>query len=328
MRRLVKFLIPLGVLVVVGLTAVAVAPTPPRVTCDRVASPDGPGSVDRLVRTMRSGQVACLREGRYVSGSELTLDQPGITLRSFPGERASVRARLVISAPRVTLESLVLDGTKGTHSLPSPTINAPDVVVRDNDITNRTGICVHPSEHRGTRPDRFVVERNRIHHCGRRPPTNHDHGIYAAAGRGGLVRHNVVYGNADRGIQLYPEARGTRVERNTLDGNGEGLHFGGESADNIADGNVITNSRVRWNLSSFELSGRGNAARSTCLSADRERPAYVARGGIEPDLEQDVALGPYTVADPLYADPSAGAFQLKPGSPCQGQGAPPEVGKP
>src|SRR5438094_925267 len=83
-----------------------------------------------------------------------------------------------------------------------------------------TGICLSATSFRGISPDLLAIEGNRIHNCGRLPPKNHDHGIYLTAGLGAVIADNVVYDNADRGIQLYPSVLGARIYANTVDGNG------------------------------------------------------------------------------------------------------------
>ena len=74
-----------------------------------------------------------------------------------------------------------------------------------------------------------MIEHNRIHDCGVLPATNLDHGIYVAEADHTVIRRNLIYDNADRGVQLYPDADGTVVTGNVIDGNGEGVIFGGDS---------------------------------------------------------------------------------------------------
>src|SRR5207245_8215668 len=90
-----------------------------------------------------------------------------------------------------------------------------------------------------------LIQRNRIHDCGRIPSSNHDHGIYLAYSDNTKVLDNVIFDNADRGVQLYPDAQGTLIKGNVIDGNGEGVIFSGAggsaSNDNVVEHNVITN---------------------------------------------------------------------------------------
>jgi parallel beta-helix repeat protein len=252
-----------------------------------------------------------------------------MTITSVPGERATWRGRIIVRASGVTLDRLTLDGTgPGRSSLPSPTINGSDFTLRESDVTNRNGICVHPRPYGGLTPDRFTIERNRIHNCGRRPRTNHDHGVYVGGGTG-VIRWNVVFDNADRGIQLYPAARGVRVSGNTIVGNGEGVIFAAAAARNVVTNNLITDSRKRWNVEYFDLRGRGNEVLSNCVRAGAPNPYYRSRGGIAPDIERYLRLEGNVEAEVQYADRAHGDFRpASISSSCQGMGAPGDVAAP
>ena len=169
------------------------------------------------------------------------------------------------------MRDLNLNG-RNLHDALGPLIYADHAVLRDNEITNRhTGICVHVTRTTGSAPPRgVVITGNRIHDCGRLPATNQDHGIYVAEARNTVIRGNWIYDNADRGVQLYPDADGTVVTGNVIDGNGEGVIFGGSpqssSDDNLVEHNAITNSTVRYNVEASwgGAAGHGNVARNNC----------------------------------------------------------------
>jgi parallel beta-helix repeat protein len=134
-----------------------------------------------------------------------------------------------------------------------------------------------------------VIHGNRIHGCGALPPTNHQHGIYAEATTGASITDNRIYDNADRGIQLYPDAQRATIARNVITGNGEGILFGGgadgASSGNVVEHNVIAASRVRWNVESSYGAGlpvgTGNVVRDNCLSASNGNPLYNPNGGVD-----------------------------------------------
>ena len=69
-------------------------------------------------------------------------------------------------------------------------------------------------------PRNVLITGNRIHDCGRLPATNHDHGIYISNAVGTVVRSNWIYSNADRGVQLYPNADDSIVTRNVISATG------------------------------------------------------------------------------------------------------------
>ena len=314
-----------------GLTvAAATVPAPSSASaaeCDRVASP-GPGAAQRLIESVAPGEVGCLREGRYSENVTIrrggSSDSSRVTIRSYPGERAELFGRLAVndSANFVTVEGLKLNGAAAPACvsgascsiLPSPTVNGDDVIFQDNEVTNdHTAICFTLGS--GSQlAKRVIIRRNRVHDCGRmNPVTNHDHGIYLSAAEDVQILDNAIYDNADRGIQLYPAADRTIVRGNVIDGNGQGVIFSGDggdtSDDNIVENNVISNSRIRYNVESWfpQGSGTGNVARNNCL--------FNGRQGNVGEQDGFVAIR-NLIVDPLYTDRAGKDFRLKAGSPC------------
>jgi parallel beta-helix repeat protein len=313
--------------------------------CDRVASPSGSkhGSGSwrdpvrgphKLLKLLRSGETGCLRGGTYHE-REATVKAERIVLRSAPGERATWRGRIVLRGRGDRLLDLDLDGSTGPRcssgtcgALPSPTVNAADVVIARNDITSPgAGICVHPRSWGDQRPDDFRIANNRIHDCGRMPPTEHDHGIYVANGYNGEIVGNAIFDNADRGIQLYPDAKYTTVVHNTVDANGSGIVFSQRSAGNRVYDNVFTNAVVRWNAESYRLSGFGNRFERNCVRAGNSDPQYNQNGGVSLSwrvTEDDNVQA----ADPVYGARGSGDLRVLPTSACAGKGAPSWVAAP
>jgi parallel beta-helix repeat protein len=294
--------------------------------CDRTLSPHGHVTIPMAVHARRRVGTLCLRGGVYRTRRDVWLRRHGMTIMSVPGERATWHGRVIVRARNVTLARLTLDGTgRGSASLPSPTISGSGFTLRDSDVTNHNGICVHPLEYKRLTPLHFTIERNRIHNCGRRPRTNHDHGVYVASGTG-VIRDNLIFDNADRGVQLYPQARGVRVYKNTIDGNGEGIIFADAAARNVASNNLITNSRARWNVEYFQLHGRGNEVLSNCVQADSKDDYYRQRGGIVPGIERFLKLRGNAKATVQYRNRAHGDFRTKSRSSfCSGMGAPDDV---
>lgn len=288
--------------------------------CDRLASP-GKRAVQRLVDSLRPGQVGCLRQGTY-RGS-VTIRRSGtpgrpITLQPRPGARARLVGPLTVTrrSAHVVVRRLYLDGGERPGT-PSPIVNGRHILFLENDVTNgHTEICFalgNPGF--GVARD-VTIQRNRIHECGRLPATNFDQGIYVALARGTRIVGNWIYENADQGIQLYPDARDTYVAGNVIDGNGEGIIFGGAARvaarDNLVRGNVISNSRVRNNVEwHFDGPvGQGNVLRRNCIGGGVRDEG---NGGI---LEPQIG---FTAVRNLVAEPefrSPGDYRLKPGSPC------------
>ncbi len=256
--------------------------------CDRVAAPSGtdrsPGTVTRPLRSaqglldaLEEGETGCLRDGLYGEDQEIKLEVPGVTLRSYPSERARLRGRLWVTqdAPGSTISGIDIDG-RNVRGLPSPTINGDDVRLIDNDITNfNTGICVSlGSPHTFGRASGTLVMGNTIHDCGTLPSTNFDHGIYVNSADDTAILGNRIVSNVDRGIQLYPDAQGTLVAGNVIIGNGEGVLFGGSeetaSSGNVVVGNLIADSTIRSNVESSWAGpvGTSNYAVGNCLGED------------------------------------------------------------
>ncbi len=245
-------------------------------------------TISRLVQAWQPGTVGCL-DGAFVE--DVSIMRGGsaaakVTLRSRPGATASIRGRLWVArgADHVVVAHLRLDGRaiKDTarNSLPSPTVNAAHAMLLDNDITNvRTRVCVVLGSIRGygsaIAP---VLAYNRIHDCGRRGANTH-HGIYVESARRARIVHNVIFDNADRGIQLYPDAQGSLIANNLIDGNGTGIIFSGAegyaSSRNVVLRNVINGSQVRSNLEHYweqapRRVGVGNVAARNCLGGARQ----------------------------------------------------------
>jgi parallel beta-helix repeat protein len=318
------------------------APSP---VCDRFASPSGknrwPGTrkrpfatIPRLADALRAGQAGCLLRGVYEQDQIVIRHggRPGapITIRSAPGTRALVRGRLVIAvtATDIVISGLNLDGRNRINGA-SPTVLGDRIVFRNNDVTNHhTEICFILGSQDGQVAEDILIDANRIHDCGKLPPQNRDHGIYVQSTRNAVIRNNYIYDNADRGIQLFPDADGTLIENNVIDGNGEGIIFGGgaqsASDNNTVRDNIVTNSQVRANIEYFYAdgapTGQGNVVSHNCVY-----------GGKEGDIQGDgVAFGAQdnVVADPLFTDRNAKDFTLQPTSPClwaTPKGSPPRV---
>jgi hypothetical protein len=298
----------------------------PRGACDKVASPRGSNenrgtaaspyaTVGKLANSLRAGETGCLRAGVFRGRVKIrkggTADAP-TTIRNAPGEHATVRGRLHVanSANHVVVRQLFLDG-RNRANLPSPTVNGNNAVFRDNDVTTGdTTICFLLGSKEYGRARRTVIERNLIHDCGELPPTNHHHGIYVEAAYGARITRNWIYDNADRGVQLFPDAQRTYVARNVIDGNGEGVVFSRKSADNVVENNAISNSVVRYNIEDYELSGTGNVARRNCLWS----PRHPDKSGIQPGIEVEVVEN--VVTEPAYANRGDGDLRLQADSPC------------
>lgn len=337
----------LAALAIVGLFALANASgAAAAASCDLVASPTGDDgnagtqsqpirSAQHLVDSLGDGQTGCFRAGLYDIDDTIEVRDPGITLTSYPGERATVKGLLKIEkgGERVTVSDLDIDG-RSPYRL-GPMVFAANVTFDNVDVTNyHTGICfilgaVDPAYGRAVHT---VIENSRIHDCGVLPSENGDHGIYVEHADGTIIRNNWIYDNADRGIQLYPDSQGARIYGNVIDGNGEGVIFSGNdeagSSNNLVYDNVISNSKVRRNVeeswSDGGPVGTGNVVRENCVWSSNATGAgdyYNTDGGILPDARGFTATD-NVLANPRFVNRAAGNFKLRANSPC-GSGVPP-----
>lgn len=299
--------------------------------CNVVASPAGvdsaAGTVDQPVRSaaalasrLGDGQTGCFRGGTY-NFEELSIDAAKATVTSFPGEQATLRGQLRVEreATATVVENLTLNGANRIDGF-SPLIYADDVVIRENDISNeRTTNCLHVARYyKEPAPDGVIVEENRIHDCGGHDP-NHDHGIYIASSTNLTIRNNEIFDNADRGIQLWPDAQYTKITGNVIDGNGQGISFGGYKGDTtnhtIVENNVITNSNVRFNVESYwhDDVGADNVVKNNCIYGAK---GWYGDNGSGIGDQVGFTATNNIIAPPRYANQAANDFTIVGDSPC------------
>lgn len=303
--------------------------------CDLVAAPNGadtaPGTVEapletagELIDRLQTGETGCLRDGTYTD-RQYRIKRAGVTLTSFPGERATLkgRVRLEHTADDSVIENLVLDG-RNPDALLGPLVYADRAVLRNNEITNyNTAICVHVASYPGTdAPRGVVIEGNDIHDCGELPRTNKDHGIYLAHARETVIKNNRIHDNADRGIQMYPDADDSIITGNVIYGNGVGVLYAGLGPDtsdgNVVTGNVVADSKVRYNISTHwtDAKGSGNVARGNCVWSGSDSYGGAPSGsGVEPGMD-GVSTSDNVIAKLNFADLKPGDFANDPSSPC------------
>jgi parallel beta-helix repeat protein len=262
----------------------------------------------------------------------VTINRPNLTLTSYSGERATVVGRLYVTkdGDNASVSNLNLDG-RNSGNLPSPTVDGDNITFSGNDVTNRnTTICfnigsVNPQ---WGRAHNVVIANNRIHNCGILPAQNHDHGIYVEASDNLVIKDNVIDHNADRGIQLYPDADNTTITGNVIDSNGQGIIFSGGdeyngyevSDNNTVTHNLITNSKVRYNVESYYpssggRSGIGNVVTDNCINGATGSYAGSNGAGIQSPQDGFTATNNLDVA-PAYSNPAAGDYSLPAGSAC------------
>ena len=316
-----------------GQESAAGAAPPPRAhaaaNCDRYAAPNASrrgrgtrahpyGSLGRLLRGLRRGQVGCLLAGRYRHRGVVAMRRAGTTLRPLGRAHVTIDGALWVlpGAKGARITGLTLTSHDPVYAIPLK-IQADDVSLVGNDITAARNIsCVLIG------PDRTVshtlVELNSIRRCGRTGKLSHL--IYVTHSRGAVIRDNLLVGN--RGgwaVHLYPDADGTLIEGNVIDSNEGGVIFAGEggatSDGNVVRENVITNSSPRWNVEgswSGGPQGRGNLAQRNCLyTGGPGRPSGI---GFLSGFEQSANV---VANGPVYVNRRAGDYRLRPRSNCR-----------
>jgi len=296
-------------------------PPPPSgssVSCDAVASP-GAGTAQALLGKLSAGQTGCLRGGTYVPSGVYVLDlsKAGVTLVSYPGERAVLQGLIVNrkGANGVRLANLRIEGQAGVSN--SIQVYGADFVLENSDVTNgwRGRSCMilgDPSAGAAVRP---VIRGNRFHECGTPSNGNQDHAIYASLVSDGLITGNVFWNTAAYAIQLYPNSRNTVVSHNVVDGGGSvrgGVIFGGDSgtpsSGNTVEFNVISYAAT-YNIESWwgGSVGSGNVARNNCVY-----------GGAQGNVGSTVGFSSQgnQAINPLFVNRAARDYRLQSGSGC------------
>ena len=301
-------------------------------TCNLFASPSGSDSASgtlsapfqtarKLVSSLKPGETGCLEAGTY--NENVTFRTAGtatapITLASYPGQTATIVGRMYIvdGANYTTITGLDLNGENPQQAL-SPMIDANNATFSHDDVTNdHTGTCFGIGSATWGWATGTLITHDRIHDCGELPATNAQHGLYIGAATDTTIEWSLIYGNADRGIQLYPDAQRTTIDHNIIDDNGEGIIISGaggvaSSYTNIYD-NILSNADIRHDVESYWPPGNplgvDNTVHNNCIWGG-------SKGGI------GMADGGYRVSENLKASPQfvnvvAHDYELRATSPC------------
>jgi hypothetical protein len=326
-----------GVASAAGIDAAAGAAISPD-QCNLVVAQNGsdsnPGtaaaplrSSNAAVAALKPGQTLCFRTGTYQTTTGLSIRAANSTTTSYPGEHATLLGSLRVERPATgaVVENLTLDG-KNPDNYFNPIIYADNAIMRNNEITNEhTTNCVHLAHYYDDpAPTNVVIENNNIHDCGVLPAQNHQHGIYIAASRHLIIRNNVIWNTADRGIQLYTDVKDTQIYGNVINNNGVGIIISGAdgltTSNTLIQHNLITYSNVRHNVESWfgpgTSPGTNNVVRDNCIHGAQGWYAGSDDSGMG-DQEGFTATDNVN-ADPGYENAPAGDFKMSPDSPCAG----------
>ena len=300
--------------------------------CSKVASPTGSDAasgtsaapfqtVQKLVSSLTPGETGCVEQGTYYEN--ITIRNGGtssapVTLASYPGETATIVGRMYIvdGANYVTVTGLDLNGENPQQAL-SPMIDANNATFSYDNVTNdHTGTCFGIGSATWGWATGTLITHDTIHDCGQLPATNSQHGMYIGAATDTTIAWSLIYGNADRGIQLYPDAQHTTIDHDIIDDNGEGIIISGaggvaSSYTNVYD-NILSNANVRHDVESYWPPGNpvgvDNTVHNNCIWGGREGGIGMADGGYR--ASQNLK------ASPQFVNESAHDYELRASSPC------------
>jgi hypothetical protein len=306
--------------------------------CDLIASPlgsdaAGNGSLHAPFATLRMldsslapGQTGCLRAGTYGSTSTWhKLQASGtssnaITIKSYPGETATIVGYIDLEGSYTTLSHLRIDGSNTLYTshptgVDCPThVSEPLVIAGHDDVLEHSDYFQSVPSLRGNgigigfwgNADNTVVRFNEIHDVGQCQA--YDHLIYLSHGNNVQIYGNWIWNDEHgRGIQLYPGPTNAQIWGNVIDHVGVGVGIGDESGETAAGnqifGNVITNSTglpseglpgTAANVYWAGTPGSGNAFLGNV--------SYGNPGGI--GILTNVATSGNTTSDPHLRDPA------------------------
>jgi len=180
-----------------------------------------------------------------------------------------------------------------------------------------------------------LVEHTRIHDCGPAvistseggfPEVNeeggwHTHAVYDE-GNETTIKNSWLYDASRNGVLLFPHGKVATVEKNVIDGNGNGVLFSGDTNATVRR-NIITNSTSPrkyedWGASEGPAgAGEQNVLTENCFGGN-------LTGDIAPMGLNVIVSANLTGQDPQYVNAAAGDYRLEAGSPCAGYG--PEYG--
>ncbi len=315
-----------------GASSYPVRPAVTAAGCNLVTSTSGSDSasgsptapfrtVKKLVSSLAAGETGCLEAGTYAENVTFRTGGTGgapITLTSYPGETATVVGRMYVveGANYVTVTGLRLDGANSAR-LPSPTVDANHVTFSYDDVTNdHTGICFGIGNATWGSATGTLITHDRVHDCGQEVPAdNYQHGLYLAAATDTTIEWNLIYDNAARGIQLYPDAQHTTIAHNIIDDNGEGIIISGangsaSSHTNIYD-NILSDATARHDVESFWPAGNpigvDNSVHNNCFWGGHDGAMGAADG---------FTAAHNVTTNPQFVNIAAHDYELQPASPC------------
>jgi hypothetical protein len=228
-----------------------------------------------LASRLQPGQTGCLVAGA-IFNEHVVINRGGragrpIRIITAGPRRATITGIVRIRAANVILAKVsVLGDGAAFGAIVTATGDRVQLLrlsVSGPGYLNRRVACIAVKD--GARG--VVIQHNEVHDCSRSSTRgSFASGIVVANARGTRVLDNYVWHIPGDGIVLAPNADGTLVSHNVVDGNVNAIFLGGNrryaSSGNTIAQNVLSNSG-KWNVHSLFLgaAGRGNAVTGNCV---------------------------------------------------------------
>jgi len=190
----------------------------------------------RALAIAAPGDTIYLRQGTYTITASLFVRQAGLTIASYPGERAAIvggttdlnglQALFFVYTSHVTIANLELKGGS-YYGIKLDDANGPQTgqLIRGCYIhhTGRDGLKIQ-------RADGVLIENNEIAFSGVRDPSNAE-GIDVIGALGATIRGNYIHDTATNGLYVKGGSVGAVVERNLVASTGGAGILLGEETD-------------------------------------------------------------------------------------------------
>jgi chitodextrinase len=318
-------------------TCASVAPSPQPNNC--TATLAAGGNYAAFVNGLSPGEIGCVHGGTYGCDPNSTtcyvhITASGtaaspITVKSYPGETATVRGFEGIDGSYLTFTGMRFDGANSSASVNScggqphgvglmvgGTGNVFDHVEVFSSIWHYMASAFYLQGNNAT------IRYSKIHDWGTCP--GHDHGVYDHDGSGAQIHHNWFYETVTEargwGVQLYPSSSNAHVYANVIDRAGSGVVNCSTGTNNVIENNVVTNSQGTAFTSGALIDGCGPQGSTGHIVRNNDQ--WQNPGGLgscNSTVTGEVCSGNLS-SNPLFVDPSAHNYALQPGSPLAGYG--------
>jgi hypothetical protein len=318
-------------------TCASAAPSPPPNNCTATLAPGG--NYAAFVNGLSPGEIGCVHGGTYGCDPSSTtcyvhITASGtaaspITVKSYPGETATVRGFEGIDGSYLTFTGMRIDGANSSASVNScggephgvglmvgGTGNVFDHVEVFSSIWHYMASAFYLQGNNAT------IRYSKIHDWGTCP--GHDHGVYDHDGSGAQIHHNWFYETVTEtrgwGVQLYPSSSNAHVYANVIDRAGSGVVNCSTGTNNVIENNVVTNSQGTAFTSGALIDGCGPQGSTGHIVRNNDQ--WQNPGGLgscNSTVTGEICSGNLS-SNPLFVDPSAHNYALQPGSPLAGYG--------